>query len=56
MLILTRNTNESIVIQTNEGEVEVTICGVNKGQVRVGIKAPDSIDIWRSELLEETAA
>lgn len=56
MLILTRTTNESIVIQTSDGEIEVIVLGVNKGQVKVGFKAPDNVDIWRSELLDDSAA
>ena len=57
MLVLTRNQGQSIVIQTSDGEIEVTIANINqKGQVRVAIAAPDSVDIWRSELLDNNAA
>lgn len=57
MLVLTRNQGQSIVIQTSDGEIEVTIANVNqKGQVKVGIQAPDNVDIWRSELLDNNAA
>jgi len=53
MLVLTRNQGQSIVIQTSDGEIEVTIANVAKnGQVKVAIQAPDSVDIWRTELLE----
>ena len=55
MLILTRNTSESFIFETSDGTIEVTICGVKGGQVRVGIDAPDSVDVWRKEL-EESAA
>lgn len=55
MLILTRNTSESIIIETSDGTIEVTICGMKGGQVRVGVDAPDSVDIWRKELVEESA-
>ena len=55
MPVLTRNEGQSIVIQTNDGDIEVCIFGVNeRGQVKVGVQAPDSVDIWRSELLEST--
>lgn len=56
MLVLTRNQGQSIVIQTSNGEIEITIANVAKnGQVRVAIAAPDNVDIWRSELLEDVA-
>jgi carbon storage regulator len=56
MLVLTRNTQESIVIETSDGTIVVTVCGVKGNQVKIGFDAPDNVDIWRSELLEENAA
>lgn len=57
MLVLTRNQGQSIVIQTSDGEIEVTIYNVAKnGQVKVAIAAPDNVDIWRTELLDNNAA
>ncbi len=57
MLVLTRNQGQSIIIQTSDGEIEVTIAKISqKGQVKVGIQAPDSVDIWRTELLDNNAA
>jgi carbon storage regulator len=56
MLILTRRVSESIIIETSDGTIEVVICKINGGQVRVGIQAPDSVDIWREEIPEESAA
>tara|TARA_R110000787_G_scaffold30610_2_gene81971 strand:+ start:274 stop:429 length:156 start_codon:yes stop_codon:yes gene_type:complete len=41
---------ESLVI---DGVVVLTILGVTRGAVRVGIEAPLSVDITRSELLEK---
>jgi carbon storage regulator len=40
MLILTRNRNESIVI---DDDIRITILGVNKGQVRIGFDAPEEV-------------
>ena len=40
MLILTRNQNESIVI---DGDIKITILGVNKDQVRIGFDAPEEV-------------
>ena len=49
MLILTRRTNESIKIGD---DITVTITDINRGQVRVGIDAPKSVHILRSELID----
>lgn len=54
MLVLTRNADESVVLQTTDGDIEVLILGVSsKGQVKLGFNAPDKVDIYRSELLED---
>ena len=50
MLILTRNQNESIVI---DDDIRITILGVNKGQVRIGFDAPEDVPIWREEIYDE---
>jgi carbon storage regulator len=50
MLVLSRRMGESLVI---DGVVVLTILGVTRGAVRVGIEAPLSVDITRSELLEK---
>lgn len=47
MLILSRKVGESVVIGT---DVTVVVLGVNGRRVRVGIKAPNSIDIFREEI------
>jgi carbon storage regulator len=49
MLILSRKTNESIVINEN---ITVKILSVEKGVVKLGIDAPSDISILRSELTE----
>lgn len=49
MLVLTRRRGESIVIG---GEIEVTVLEVTGDKVRVGIEAPDDVDIHRKEILE----
>ena len=55
MLILTRNQNESVTI---DGDIKITVLSDNYGQVKLGIDAPEDVEIWRDELLaqqEETA-
>jgi carbon storage regulator len=47
MLVLTRKTNEKIVI---DGHIEVSVIQVRGDRVRIGIQAPDSISIERSEI------
>lgn len=50
MLILSRKKEESIIINDN---IEITIVDIDQGQVRIGIKAPKSIEIYRKELYED---
>ncbi|MFO8064159.1 MAG: carbon storage regulator CsrA [Spirochaetota bacterium] len=49
MLILARRTNESIVIGD---EIEVSIVDIKGDQVKLGIKAPDSVKVYRREVFE----
>jgi carbon storage regulator len=46
MLILTRKQNESIVI---DDDIRITVLSDKHGQVKLGIEAPDEIEIWREE-------
>lgn len=47
MLALARKENESIVIND---DIEVTILEIKGDQVKVGIKAPKSVPVYRKEL------
>lgn len=47
MLALARKVNESIVIND---DVEVTVLEIKGDQVKIGIKAPKSVPIYRKEL------
>jgi carbon storage regulator len=47
MLILTRNQNESIVI---DDDIKITILGTKGKDVKIGIEAPDDVEIWREEI------
>ena len=49
MLILTRNQNESIII---DDDIRITILNDPQGQVRLGIEAPGDVQIWREEVFE----
>lgn len=47
MLVLTRKNNQSI--QIND-DIEITILAVDGEQVKIGIDAPKSVDIYRKEI------
>ena len=49
MLILTRSPNEPINI---EGDIKITILDDKHGQVKLGIDAPEYVEIWREEIFE----
>ena len=50
MLALSRKPGESVIIGNN---IEITILEVKGEQVKVGIKAPESVAIYRKELFEQ---
>ncbi len=52
MLVLSRKLNQTIVIN---GNIFITIVGLGNNQVRLGIEAPDSVGIFRQELLDRAA-
>ena len=53
MLVLTRKVGQSIVIGD---DVTVTVAAVIRGQVRLGIDAPQNIRVNRSEVQERSDA
>jgi carbon storage regulator len=48
MLVITRRPRESFIIGK---DTSVTILGVDKNQVKIGIRAPDGVKILRTELV-----
>jgi carbon storage regulator len=51
MLVLSRRTNETLVIDNN---IRFTVLSVHGNQVRIGIEAPDDIIILREEIIANT--
>ncbi|MDQ8734020.1 carbon storage regulator CsrA [Paenibacillus sp. LHD-38] len=47
MLVLSRKSNESIMIG---GNVEIIVLGVEGDNVKLGIRAPKEVDIYRKEI------
>jgi carbon storage regulator len=50
MLVLTRKNGESIKISD---DIEITIIASKNDQVKIGIKAPKHVEIYRSEIYEQ---
>jgi len=50
LLVLSRKKNQSIMIGE---DIEIIITDVSDDKVRIGIKAPKSLKIFRKELIEE---
>lgn len=50
MLVLTRRLGESITIGDN---VKIVIVDVDGNQVKIGIEAPRSVEVYREELYEK---
>ena len=47
MLVLTRKTNESIVIGD---DIEVSVLAVSRDKIRLGISAPKEVPVYRKEV------
>ena len=56
MLVLTRREGDSVILETSDGPIEISIEEINGAQLRVGFKAPKSVRILRSELKEQESA
>ena len=47
MLVLSRKLDESILLT---GGIKITITGIHRGKVKVGIEAPPEILVYREEI------
>lgn len=50
MLILTRKANQKLIINDN---IEVVVLEVNGSAVKIGVKAPSDVHIYREEIYKE---
>ena len=50
MLVLTRREGDTVILETSDGPIEVSIAEINGSQIRVGFNAPKSVSIFRGEL------
>jgi carbon storage regulator len=50
MLVLSRKINQSIMIGD---DIRVVVIGVDRDQVKIGIEAPRTVTVHRSEIYEE---
>jgi carbon storage regulator len=49
MLILTRKVNEEIIINS---EIRIKILSISENQIKIGISAPENMEILRGEIFE----
>jgi carbon storage regulator len=52
MLVLTRKPSQSIMIGD---EIEVTVLSISGDKVRIGVRAPDDVAIFRREIYDAVA-
>ena len=50
MLVLARKVGESIIV---DGPCKIIVTSMKNGQVRLGIEAPQTTDIWREEVWDQ---
>ncbi len=50
MLVLARRMNQSIIIGEN---IEIVVLDIKGDQVKIGIKAPKNITVYRAEVYQE---
>lgn len=55
MLVLTRNQDQSVFIG-RDGEIVVKVLEIKRGGVKLGIAAPESVNIYREEIFERVLA
>ncbi len=54
MLVLSRKLSQKVILNTSDGDITLVIVGITGNQVRLGMEAPKSVSIRRSELADRT--
>jgi carbon storage regulator len=52
MLVLSRKECESIII---DGHIKLTVVEIRGDKIRLGIEAPQEVNVWREELSTRSA-
>ena len=52
MLVLSRKTDEEIVINVNGTTLSLKVVEIRGDKVRIGFNAPKTVSIWRKEVAE----
>ena len=50
MIVLTRRDGDSVILETSDEPITVSIENISGQQIRVGFEAPKSVSILREEL------
>jgi carbon storage regulator len=53
MLVLSRKTGEKVIIG---GSITITVLRVSGGRIRLGVEAPDHVEIVRAEIADKEPA
>ena len=51
MLVLSRKLGESVLIETQDGQIEVKVVHIERNVIKLGFQAPVEVPIVRAELL-----
>ena len=50
MLVLTRKSDESIILHTSDGPIKIKTVRIKGSTVRIGVEAPEHVQIVREEI------
>ena len=52
-LILSRHQDETIIIETPEGQISITVTRIDRNRACLMVQAPQSMSVWRKERLTQ---
>ena len=56
MLVLSRKKGEGVVLSVGDVTIKVVVLAAKNSRVQLGFEAPQSVQIWRTEVEAELAA